>query len=106
VSNQKNSFIVQSKYRDSIQLLSQEQKGYLLDIMFEYHEHGNIDRLRYKIIEGHGEQYFMLLNMAFSIMKKDFDMNKVKWLEAKKQRIEAGKKGGISRANKILSHMQ
>jgi hypothetical protein len=104
MTNQKNSFVIQSRYKESIQLLSQEQKGYLLDIMFEYHENSNIDRLRYKITEDHGEQYFLLLNMAFSVMKKDFDMNKVKWLETKKQRIEAGKKGAQIKAGKILKH--
>jgi hypothetical protein len=103
MSNKKTSFILKTEYKEKIQLLSQEQKGHLLDMIFEYHISDSFGDLPQKIIQNYDQQYFALLNMAFSAaMKTDFDENKIKWKKKREASIKAGKKGGRKSAEKQL----
>ena len=78
----KDSFILYQEYQKHLSLLNREQKGALLEAIFEHNE-------------GREIELEPIVAMAFSFIKTDLDMNKEKWEEEKAKRKEAGRKGGI-----------
>lgn len=81
----KNSFILYHSYKRHLAVLSNEQKGVLLDAIFEYSENEIIPELE------------PILQLAFNFIKEDIDMNKEKWEETVEVRSRAGKKGAEAR---------
>lgn len=80
--NTKNSFILYHSYREHLSLLSPEQKGILLDAIFNYSEFETIPQLE------------PILMMAFNFIKEDIDQNQEKWEMRAKASRENGKLGG------------
>lgn len=66
-------------------MLTYEQKGLLLDALFDYSECGVSPELE------------PVLMMAFNFIAEDMDINKQKWEEMTEVRSEAGKKGAEAR---------
>lgn len=81
----KNSFILYHSYRKHLSILTNEQKGVLLDAIFDYSENGTMPELE------------PILMMAFNFIQEDIDQNTKKWEETVEQRSEAGKKGAKAR---------
>lgn len=82
----KTSFILYSEYRDHINLLSQSQKGDLLDALFC---HANDEECE---LEG-------LTSMAFSFIAAQVNRDYIKYQQVKERRVEAGRKGGLAKAS-------
>jgi len=70
---------------DMIGLLSDEQAGRLYKALLRYGDLGKLPDLTDDLP----------LNMAFSLMKKEIDVNFERYNEICEKRREAGKKGGI-----------
>ena len=85
---EKRSFIIYLDYEEQFKLLNDEQLGQLLRILMEYQK-TNIEP---KLDELDG-----IVKMAFSFIKAQLDRDNEKWLEEKKKRSEAGKKGMTKR---------
>jgi len=84
----KNSFILYHSYKKHLSMLSNEQKGVLLDAIFDYSENCVVPELE------------PILMMAFNFIREDVDQNHKKWEEMKEVRSEAGKKGAEARWKK------
>ena len=82
----KKSFVLYQDYKTHISLLSQEQKGYLLDAIFEYNE-GNLIKLD------------PIVEMAFSFIKTQMDRDSDKYAIELEKRRSAGRKGGLAKAS-------
>jgi hypothetical protein len=84
----KKSFVLYLDQYEPIKDLTNEQKGQLLDAMFNYH--GGSE---YEIIDP-------MAKMAFSFLKQTFDRDHEKWMvKAQKNKLN-GKKGGRPKKNK------
>ena len=70
-------------------MLSQSQKGDLLDAIFAFNDDESID------LEP-------VTNMAFSFIKSDLIRNKESWLRTKEERSRSGKLGNLSKWHKDL----
>lgn len=81
----KNSFILYNNYQKHLAVLTLEQKGILLDALFQYSENGETPELE------------PVLMMAFNFIAEDMDINRQKWEEMAEVRSEAGKKGAEAR---------
>lgn len=81
----KKSFILYCDYRQHIDLLTQSQKGDLLDALFKYVNDEEIT------IDG-------ATSMAFSFIKSQLERDGAKYEQVKKARAEAGSKGGKAKA--------
>ena len=91
----KNSFLIYLDYEEQFNLLTDEQIGKLMRAIMKYE----------KTKEEPTFDDNMLL-MAFSFIKKQLDRDEEKWLEEKKKRSEAGKKGMAKRwgnDNKVIT---
>ena len=82
IEDKMKSFVLYQEYKKHLSLLSTEQKGKLLEAIFEYNDgiEINLDPIT---------------TMAFSFIKSDLDINKNKWEETCKKRREAGRAGGL-----------
>lgn len=80
----KNSFVLYNDYRKHITLLSDTEKGQLLDAIFAY-------------ADGEDVQLYGSVGMAFSFIKAQMDRDAAKWEEERQSRSEAGKRGMSSR---------
>jgi len=83
---EKKGFVMYLDYKEHFNLLSDEQLGKLLRIIYEYEETG----VAPKIEEG-------ILQMAFSFIRLQLDRDKEKYESEISKRKAAGKKGGESR---------
>lgn len=81
----RKNFIVRGEHREALTLLSQEQKGDLLDAMFIY----NLDEQEPEL-EG-------MVKMAFMFMKNSFDADREAYQATCKRNANNGKKGGRPR---------
>lgn len=81
-----DSFILYTRYKNNIKSLSREQKGYLLELIFDYEE--SVHQKEPDIDDG-------LVAMAFSFIKNDLDNN----LERYQKAVNSGKKGGRPKQN-------
>jgi hypothetical protein len=77
----KDSFILYQEYEKHLELLTTEQKGKLLEAIFLYNR-------------GEKIELEPIILMAFSFIKSDLDINKLKYEAICKRRSEAGSKGG------------
>lgn len=80
----KNSFVLYNDYRKHITLLSDTEKGQLLDAIFAY-------------ADGEDVQLYGSVGMAFSFIKAQMDRDAAKWEEERQARSEAGKRGMATR---------
>lgn len=90
----KNSFVLYNDYRKHITLLSDLDKGKLLDAIFAYADGEDVE------LEGS-------VGMAFSFIKSQMDRDAAKWEEERQARSDAGKKGMANRwggHNKIITN--
>ncbi len=92
-----DSFVLYTDMYEEIKLLTIEQRGQLLDMIFMYAkgENADTDDLSLKIL--------------FSTIRKTLDRNAVKYNQMKEQRRVAGRKGGQaprkqSQANESFAH--
>ena len=83
----KKSFVLYNDYRKHISLLSESDKGKLLDAIFAYADGEEVE------LEGP-------VGMAFSFIRSQMDRDAAKWEEERQARSEAGKKGMASRWKK------
>ena len=81
----KKSFLLYLDYEEHFSLLTDEQAGQLIKVIFQYERTGEIPE-----IDG-------VIKMAFSFIKNQLDRDSNKWKEEKKKRSDAGKKGMLSR---------
>ena len=81
----KKSFLLYLDYEEHFSLLTDEQAGQLIKVIFQYEKTGEIPE-----IEG-------VIKMAFSFIKSQLDRDSIKWKEETKKRSDAGKKGMLSR---------
>lgn len=84
----RNIILFQS-YKENISLLSQKQKGDLLDAIFAFNE-------------GEEVELDAITKMAFSFIKADMNRNFEKWQETKNERSYSGRLGNIKRWNNDL----
>lgn len=82
----KDSFVLYTKYIDTFKELTDEQAGKLIKVILEYVNDMNPEP------EG-------LIKIAFIPIKQQLKEDLVKWKEEKEKRSEAGKKGMASRYN-------
>lgn len=80
----KNSFVLYNDYRKHITLLSDTDKGKLLDAIFSYADGEEVE------LDGS-------VGMAFSFIKAQMDRDAAKWEEERQARSEAGKRGMATR---------
>lgn len=82
----KNSFVLYTDYKEILSELSQEQKGNLLDAIFDYAlgESVNLDPAT---------------KMAFKFISAQMDRDNERWEKTRKARQEAGSKGGLAKAS-------
>lgn len=78
----KESFVLYKGQYEPIKNLSIEDKGLLLDAIFEYQITGNTKDLS------------PLVSLAFGFFKNQFDLDNIKYLEKCRKNAENGKKGG------------
>ena len=78
-----------NEWEDYFEMLTIEEQGLLISAVFKFQNTGEIP-------EFNGQ-----LQMAFSIMKKQFDRDSEKWDKIRQQRSESGKKGSTIRWNKL-----
>lgn len=78
----KDSFLMYMSFREAIAELSTDEKGILLDAIFEYNSTGNVPEIP------------KMVKIVFSIMKHQFDRDSVKYQEILKRNWENGKLGG------------
>lgn len=83
----KNSFLLYTDYKKHIDLLPLEEKGKLLDAIFNYAEGIEVE------LDG-------MALMAFSFIKAQMDRDVEKYEEKCEKRKAAGAKGGIAKASK------
>ena len=83
----KGSFILYTSYKKHLSLLTNEQKGLLLDALFDFAE------------TGLGPELDQVTNMAFSFIREDILQNNKKWEETKEKRRIAGQQGGLAKAS-------
>ncbi len=83
----KKSFILYQDYKKNLSVLTQAQKGDLLDAIFDFNEGKNSN------LEG-------VVAMAFSFIKTDLEENAKKWEEAKEKKSSSGRK---SRKRKLTA---
>ena len=81
----KKSFLIYLEYEEQFNLLTDEEAGKLIKIIFKYERTGEIPKL-----DG-------AIKMAFSFIKQQLDRNTEKWEKERKKRSEAGKKGMLER---------
>ena len=88
----KKGFVLYIDTYDLIKKLSQEEKGNLLDAVFDYASTGKVAILN------------PVTDMVFSSIKLYLDRDNEKWINTKKQRQIAGSKGGKQRiANQAIA---
>ena len=85
------SFILFQEYKNNFSLLSQNQKGDLIDAIFAYNE-------------GQEIKLEPIVSMAFSFIKNDLDRNKISWENKKEERSISGRLGNLKRWNQDLHH--
>lgn len=78
----KNSFLLYHEYYIHFKYLTTEQKGLLLDAIFEYE------------INNKETQLEPIVEMAFSFVKTDLDINRIKYEETCERNRANGSKGG------------
>ena len=83
----KDSFILYTEQKETINKLSDEQAGKLIKAIYEYEATGIMPKLEKEI------------DLVITPIKVALDKNDEKWKEAKRKRSEAGKKGMASRWN-------
>lgn len=80
---EKKSFILYLDYKMHFDLLTNEQKGILINALFEFAENGEVQKFEDKVVE-----------MAFSFISIQMKRDKEKYDEVCERRREAGKLGG------------
>lgn len=83
----KNSFVVYHNYRETLEDLTDEQVGQLFRAIFNY------------AIDGKEPDFKGILSMAFKFIKKDLDVNLVKYENICKRNRENGQRGGAPKGN-------
>ena len=78
----KKSFVLYSSYADHLKFLNREQKGYLFEAIFAF-----VNDEKFTIDDG-------MVQMAFSFIREDMQLNLKKWESIKEARSLAGKQGG------------
>lgn len=84
--NVKKSFVLYCDYREHIRLLNDAERGQLFAALFDY------------IIDGKENDLSPMAKMAFSFIKTQLDRDSEKYAQKVNKRKEAGKKGGIAKA--------
>lgn len=88
-SKPKKSFILFQEYKENLSLLSQSDKGDLLDAIFDFNE-------------GVEKPLSPLVQMAFSFIKSDLNRNQENWQKTKEERSFSGRLGNLKRWNNDL----
>lgn len=91
----KNSFVLYTDYKQQIDCLSREQKGDLLDAIFQYAEKMTDESVEVVLDD--------VTKMAFGFIKAQLDRDYKKYLEISEKRSIAGSKGGAPKGNKNAS---
>lgn len=86
--NEKNSFILHFNFKNQFDLLSMEQRGKLITMLFEYAKNQTVS-----------EESDLCIKMAFSIMKDAIDSDRCAYEERCRENAENGKKGGRPKKN-------
>ena len=81
--NEAKSFILYYDFKDQFDLLTREEKGMLIEVIFDYAVFGSIP-----------EDLPKLIRMAFSPIKSALDRDRLKYLDRCEKNRENGKKGG------------
>ena len=82
----KDSFVFYTEYREAVRCMTDEQAGMLLKALISYTDSDVV------------ELTDPTVNMFFLAIKPRMDRDREKWEETVEKRKEAGKKGGIARA--------
>ena len=90
----KRSFIVYVDYADKFQSLSDEQFGKLMRLMIVYAASGEYEPTN-----------DLVVNLAFDVAKADLDRDGEKYEQIIEKRREAGKKGGLAKANNRVANV-
>ena len=88
----KKSFILYCDYKEHINLLTQSQKGDLLDALFKH-------------VDGDEVVLEPVVAMAFSFVKSQLDRDNDKYEDVRKRRVEAGKLGGLAKASNAKQNL-
>lgn len=85
MDSRKETFLIYLDHGKLLNILSDEEAGKTIKSLVSYCQEGTLpDRLSSEA------------NIIFSVMRGDIDRNHAKWEETKKQRAEAGRKGGVA----------
>ena len=86
--NKKNAFVLYHDIREPLELLTDEERGQLFSAILNYAEYGEVPEL------GAAAQ------MAFAFIRTSLDRDAEKWEEKRQKRAEAGRAGGMKRAER------
>lgn len=86
----RDSFILYTRYMEQIKLLNNEQRGILLTAIYSY------------VMETDLPDMDGMTEMAFSFIRFQLEKDAAKYNEVCQKRREAGRAGGIAKANAIL----
>lgn len=89
----KDSFVLYNSYYDLIEDLDMEQRGVLLTAILEHSlgiEHTNLDPIT---------------KLAYRVITSQLDRDRKKWEQTCKKRAEAGRRGGLAKANKAKQNL-
>lgn len=84
----KNKFLIQDDMFEEIKLLKDSDIALLMYSIYEYATQQSLPEL--------DEEYQIPVKMAFNRFKKQHDENLKDWLHGRKQKVEAGRKGGLA----------
>ena len=87
----RDSFVLYTRITETVEKLTAEQKGLLFQAILDY-ENGKEPVLDDLAVE-----------LVFTPIKQDLDLNNEKWERTRKARSEAGKKGGAPKGNSNAS---
>ena len=82
MSEDKKSFVLYTDYLEHFMCMSLEERGALFTAIFEYAKYGQPQTPLPSGVE-----------VAFSFMRSQLERDNEKWLESKKNKSKAGKKG-------------
>ncbi len=91
----KKSFVLYHEIREPLDQLSMSDRGELFTALLNYSEFSELPTFQ----KGTG------LAVAFSFIKNSIDRNTEQWQDACEKRAEAGRKGGLARAQKAKQNV-
>ena len=93
VKSERPSFLIYKSFYEPIKILSYENKGKLLEALFEYQINGKLE------VEPQ-------IQMAFAFFKNQFELDQEKWEKKVAAQRANGKKGGRPKSSSAIDYVK